>query len=241
MEPEIKQNVNRFNEDVRRGGTYIYNTDKLSCRLARTRIIEGMTEVMSFKGLRILDLGCGDGMNSVNLITMGAASVLGIDPASEAITAATQRAQDRGLADKVKFQTGSIYDLDLQERFDCVVFNGVLHHLSDPARAIACGVKWSDRLLILEPNGTNPIVKLIEKLSSYHRKHEERSFLVGSLEKWCRDAGLTKLCKKYINLVPMFCPDWIAVGSRTIEPVVEQIPLLRNICCGQIVIRAEKG
>ncbi len=42
----------------------------------------------------------------------------------------------------------------------------------------------------------------------------------------------------FLNLVPVFCPDWLARLLKVFEPVVERIPLLRVIACGQYVLRA---
>lgn len=45
-----------------------------------------------------------------------------------------------------------------------------------PAKAIYAARSWADAMLIIEPNGTNPVLKIIGKASKYHREHGERSF-----------------------------------------------------------------
>ena len=236
----LKQNVRRFEEDVRRAGTYSYTADRLSCRLAMARISRGILETLPLAGKRVLDLGCGDGAYSLELAAQGRASVLGVDPAEPAVQAATRRALDLGLQDRARFMVGNIYDLRLPHTFDCVVLCGVLHHLSDPAAAIQAAAQWSDTLLILEPNGLNPILKAMERLSSYHRKHEELSFLPTQLERWCRRAGLAPRSRRFLNFVPMMCPDWLARLCQALNPILEPLPLIRQIGCGQVIVLARK-
>ena len=42
----------------------------------------------------------------------------------------------------------------------------------------------------------------------------------------------------FAGLVPMFCPDWMARVTKRIEPLVERLPLVRNIGCAVYVFSA---
>ncbi|GHS95542.1 hypothetical protein AGMMS50276_11590 [Synergistales bacterium] len=53
-------------------------------------------------------------------------SVVGIDPAEVVVEMNNQKAVSLGLRDKVRFQTGDIYNLDINERFDCVIMRWML-------------------------------------------------------------------------------------------------------------------
>jgi SAM-dependent methyltransferase len=65
-------------------------------------------------GLRVLDLGCGDGTTAVPAAKMGA-GVLGVDIASNLVAAGNARAQSLGLAN-CRFQEGDASDLqDLED------------------------------------------------------------------------------------------------------------------------------
>jgi SAM-dependent methyltransferase len=72
-------------------------------------------------GLRVLDLGCGDGTTALPAAQLGA-DVLGVDIAGNLVAAGNARAQDLGLAN-CRFQVGDASDLrDLDdEQFDLVV------------------------------------------------------------------------------------------------------------------------
>jgi ubiquinone/menaquinone biosynthesis C-methylase UbiE len=73
------------------------------------------------KGLRVLDLGCGDGNTAIPEALLGA-DVLGVDIASNLVAAATRRAQERSLPN-CTFQEGDASNLTgLQDKhFDLVV------------------------------------------------------------------------------------------------------------------------
>jgi len=73
------------------------------------------------KGLKILDLGCGDGTTSIPEARLGA-DVLGVDIASNLVEAGNKRAKKEGLAN-CKFQEGDASDLHglKDNSFDLVV------------------------------------------------------------------------------------------------------------------------
>jgi ubiquinone/menaquinone biosynthesis C-methylase UbiE len=73
------------------------------------------------KGLKVLDLGCGDGTTALPEAKLGA-DVLGVDIASNLVAAGNRRAREAGLAN-CKFQEGDASNLrDLKDSsFDLVV------------------------------------------------------------------------------------------------------------------------
>ncbi len=237
----IKKNVSQFDEDVRQTGSYAYTTERLSARIANSRFSECIAKSFDFAGKTILDLGCGDGTYTLEFQTLGVKEVVGVDPASVAIDAANAKARKLGIDTTVKFEVGNIYQLEsylATNRFDCIVLRGVLHHLPDPARAIASLTSFNGTLVVLEPNGNNPVLKLLEKYSHYHVEHEERSFAPAQIRSWITTAGFQVYSSTVFNLVPMFCPDWMAQILRVVGPLVERLPLVRDIACGQSIIVA---
>lgn len=73
------------------------------------------------KGLKVLDLGCGDGTTALPAANLGA-DVLGVDIASNLVAAGNKRAQAMGLAN-CKFQEGDACELrDLPDQaFDLTI------------------------------------------------------------------------------------------------------------------------
>jgi SAM-dependent methyltransferase len=72
-------------------------------------------------GLKVLDLGCGDGTTALPAARLGA-DVLGVDIAKNLVEAGNRRAQEEGLAN-CRFQEGDASDLQelADRRFDLVV------------------------------------------------------------------------------------------------------------------------
>jgi 2-polyprenyl-6-hydroxyphenyl methylase / 3-demethylubiquinone-9 3-methyltransferase len=81
------------------------------------------------KGLRFLDIGCGGGILSEPLARLGA-SLVGADPSEANIVAATQHAEEAGLAIDYRCTTAEAL-ADAGERFDLVLAMEVLEHVSD--------------------------------------------------------------------------------------------------------------
>ena len=73
------------------------------------------------KGMKVLDLGCGDGTTALPAARLGA-DVLGVDIAANLVDAGNQRANAEGL-DNCRFQEGDASDLhELEDKsFDLVV------------------------------------------------------------------------------------------------------------------------
>jgi len=88
------------------------------------------------KGKRILDVGCGDGLNAVMLAIMGA-DVTGIDISPKAIEVARRRAEQNGVSHKLKFICSPIETAPLPcQLFDIIWGDGILHHVLDDLDAI---------------------------------------------------------------------------------------------------------
>lgn len=240
----IKQNVHRFGADVAAAGSYLYTAERRSARAANARLSRSICDIYDFKGKSVLDIGCGDGAYTVEFPALGVSRIVGIDPAAAAVEAANIKAASQGIGEIASFEVGNIYELDKHlsaQDFDCIILRGVLHHLPDPARAIAALANFNGAILIVEPNGDNPILKLIEKYSRYHVEHEERSFAPSLIRRWLRLAGFRVEKSQLVNLVPFFCPDWAVTPLKWGEWPVERLPLIRDIACGQSVMLARKA
>jgi tRNA (mo5U34)-methyltransferase len=83
----------------------------------------------------VLDIGCNGGFYSIEMKKRGAERVLGIDFDDEYLAQARFAAQVTGL--DIEFRKLSVYDVgSLRERFDVVLFMGVLYHLRHPLLAL---------------------------------------------------------------------------------------------------------
>src|SRR5690606_10663930 len=86
-------------------------------------------------GKTVLDVGCNAGFYSLEMKRRGAARVLGIDDEPSYLAQARFAAEVSGL--DIEFERLSVYDVErLGERFDLVIFMGVLYHLRYPLLAL---------------------------------------------------------------------------------------------------------
>ena len=86
-------------------------------------------------GKTVLDIGCNAGFYSMEMKRRGAARVLGIDDDPHCVAQARFAAATEG--SQVEFRQLSIWDIGaLAEKFDLVIFMGVLYHLRHPLLAL---------------------------------------------------------------------------------------------------------
>ncbi|HTG38927.1 TIGR04290 family methyltransferase [Sphingomonas sp.] len=87
-------------------------------------------------GQSVLDIGCNAGFYAVEMARRGAARVVGIDSDAHYLAQARFVADRLGF-DGIEYRRMSVYDVStLGERFDLVVFMGVLYHLRHPLLAL---------------------------------------------------------------------------------------------------------
>jgi tRNA (mo5U34)-methyltransferase len=87
-------------------------------------------------GKSVLDIGCNAGFYSVEMKRRGAERVLGIDSDDRYLEQARLATEALGFTG-VEFARLSVYDVAaLGERFDLVIFMGVLYHLRHPLLAL---------------------------------------------------------------------------------------------------------
>jgi 2-polyprenyl-6-hydroxyphenyl methylase/3-demethylubiquinone-9 3-methyltransferase len=137
-----------------------------------------------FRGLSLVDIGCGGGILAEPLARLGA-DVTGIDPVPEAIAAAAAHARAGGLA--IAYRSALAEDLAAEGlTFDIVVASEVIEHVADvdaflaacrqltkpggalilstlnrTARSYALAIVMAERVLGLIPRGTHDWSKFI--------------------------------------------------------------------------------
>src|SRR5829696_1262716 len=87
-------------------------------------------------GKSVLDIGCNAGFYSIEMKRRGAARVLGIDSDERYLAQAELASEALGFGD-IEFARLDVYDVAaIGERFDLVIFMGVLYHLRHPLLAL---------------------------------------------------------------------------------------------------------
>ena len=102
------------------------------------------------RGWRALDIGCNAGFYSFELARRGA-QVVGIDHDEHYLEQARWAAAQFELEDAVEFRVQGVYDLARSDdRYDLVLFLGVLYHLRYPLLALDVVAERVDRLLVFQ-------------------------------------------------------------------------------------------
>ena len=87
------------------------------------------------RGQTVLDIGCNAGFYSIEMKRRGADRVIGIDHDERYLAQARFAAEVCGA--EIEFRQLSVYDVaKLNEKFDIVLFMGVLYHLRHPLLAL---------------------------------------------------------------------------------------------------------
>lgn len=237
----IMQKKNQFDVDVTLNGGYLYSEKAmLSSTMANERLTQATLDTVVLRNKRVLDVGCGDGLyTSAIHQQLKPKETIGIDISEEAIKAAKKKYAHIG---HLNFLYKNIYELNKKNlSIDCAIVRGVIHHVPDPLKAIKSVSECAPEILILEPNGYNPLLKVIEKISPYHRLHEEKSYFPFQIRRWLRECGYTTIIDEYyINIVPFFFPDMGAKVLKSVESVIESLPIVSRLVCGVYVVHAKK-
>ena len=102
------------------------------------------------RGWKALDIGCNAGFYTFELARRGA-RVTGLELDDHYIEQARWAARQYGLEDRVELRQGTVYDLaHALERWDLVLFMGVLYHLRHPLLALDAVARVVARLLVLQ-------------------------------------------------------------------------------------------
>lgn len=122
------------------------------------------------QGQKLLDAGCGSGIYGKRLANRGY-DVTGADLCDEMVEIANTRNPVEGF----KAIQGDLEDLSLfpENHFDVIFFGQMLHHFPNISKVMKATHHWlkpGGKMMILEPNGSNPInlvSKEIGKLMSF--------------------------------------------------------------------------
>lgn len=133
----------------------------------------------------ILDYGCGKGEASLSYLK-GGAKVFGIDIARQYIEICDELARSNGFAsDQFDFRVMDAHKLAFKSNsFDIVAGHGILHHLDSSVAMseIYRVLKPGGRVLLKEPLGGNPLLKLFRVLTPKARTEDEMPFSGASIE-----------------------------------------------------------
>jgi SAM-dependent methyltransferase len=120
----------QFLKKAYRGGAHVPMSDGNPYKeggLSKLRVLfgEGIFDELADK--TVLDFGCGDGENCIELAERGVQRVVGLDTQELRLGQARDEAARRGVSAKCRFVT------ETSERFDVVLSTDAFEHFADPA------------------------------------------------------------------------------------------------------------
>ena len=88
--------------------------------------IRALKEIGSWRGKKVLEIGCGDGRLTLRLASLGPELIQAIDPSTDLIRTARKNLPAR-LEKRIRYKVGSAEDLNYPSNtFDIAVFSWVL-------------------------------------------------------------------------------------------------------------------
>jgi 2-polyprenyl-3-methyl-5-hydroxy-6-metoxy-1,4-benzoquinol methylase len=107
--------------------------------------IPRFAEFERWRGKRVLEIGCGIGTDTVNFARHGA-EVTAVDLSANSLEVARKRVDVHGLADRVRFFSGSAEELTSfvpKQTYDLIYSFGVIHHTPHPERVLTEARKYA--------------------------------------------------------------------------------------------------
>jgi ArsR family transcriptional regulator len=137
------------------------------------------------QGMRVVDLGCGDGALTLEIARF-ASEVVGVDRNAALLARATSLAGRRGVSN-AKFVRGDVAALDFKDgSFDLAVMSQTLHCLEQPGKALREAAR------VLAPGARVLVVELLPHSHEWVREklgHSRLGFAPDDLSKLMHDAG----------------------------------------------------
>jgi tRNA (mo5U34)-methyltransferase len=144
--PQTAMTREQIEQRVRELGQWFHNLDLQGVQTAPNHFLGDYPNVKwqriaaafptDLSGKTVLDIGCNAGFYSMEMKRRGAERVVGIDFDDRYLAQARFAAEVNGY-NNIEFQKLSVYDVaQLGEKFDVVIFMGVLYHLRHPLLAL---------------------------------------------------------------------------------------------------------
>jgi ubiquinone/menaquinone biosynthesis C-methylase UbiE len=168
-------------------------------------------------GMKIVDVGCGTGDFTRYLARLisGKCAIIGVDIRAANIRTAEKQTKKEGLAGKITFRKGDVYNIPVEDGWaDLVCCRTLLMHLTDPVKAVqemgrvarkggtvAAFERGRFPDVVYVPNDerlTKIAIKLSESYVDGVRKLERKHFDIGNrLPTIFHEAGLREIMAEY--------------------------------------------
>lgn len=192
-------------------------------------------------GTKVLEIGCGTGYFSKELVRTGA-DITAIDISPDLLLVAAQKV----IANNIVFQVENAYAMNLaDDSFDFIVGSSVLHHLDVEQALQECwrALKPGGILRFTEPNMLNPQIALQRNIPFIRRRMgdslDETAFFRWSLRKQLAKAGFVDISIRPFDFLHPQIPECLISFFRPLCSLLERTPILSEFA-GSLCIEARK-
>jgi len=239
--------LNRIDNEIahgrflaKRGAGEVWNWESPAGKLRWARRVKMLSGHLRPE-MTVLELGCGTGYFTSELVRSGA-EIVAIDVSPDLLQ--LDRAQHS--APNVRYELQNAYAMSYTDAsFDSVVGSSVLHHLEiQPAlREIHRVLKRSGTIFFTEPNMLNPQIAVQKNVPWIKRKlgdsPDETAFFRWPLRRSLEKNGFREIrIKPFDFLHPSLAPRFIG-PVQAINRFLEKMPLISELA-GSLYIRASK-
>lgn len=194
-------------------------------------------------GKRVLEIGCGTGTLTEELVKTGA-TVVATDIFQEFLRAVENRI---GVRESVSYQIADAETLEgfADESFDAVVGLSILHHLDvdKTLSNIRRVLKPGGFIAFAEPNMLNPQIALQKNIPLLKKimgdSPDETAFFRWPFAKKLKDGGFSNSVVVPFDFLHPIIPDFLAAAVDGLGLFLEKIPLIKEIA-GSVFIGAKK-
>lgn len=193
------------------------------------------------EGMKVLEIGCGTGYFSKELVRTGA-DITAIDISPDLLSVAAKNITAKNIVFKVE----NAYAMSFADNsFDFIVGSSVLHHLEVKEALLECQrtLKPGGTLRFTEPNMLNPQIALQKNIPFIKKRMgdspDETAFFRWSLKKQLAQAGFVDISIRPFDFLHPQIPEYLIVFFRPVCSFLEQAPILSEFA-GSLYIEARK-
>jgi 2-polyprenyl-3-methyl-5-hydroxy-6-metoxy-1,4-benzoquinol methylase len=171
----------------------------------------------------ILDLGCGPADIPIRLArALPLCRITGVDASPPMIDVAKQAVNAAGLADRITLRCERLQSLSVEEPYDAILSNSLLHHLINPLRfwfAIKQLAKPGGPVLVMDllrPESPEDAQAIVDQYAAHEPPILRRDFYNSLLAAFTEDEVAAQLAEMNFSRLLIDVPDdrhWV-VGGR---------------------------
>ena len=222
------------------GAGEIWNWESPAGKLRWARRVKMLSSHLK-PGMTVLELGCGAGYFTQELVRSGA-DIVAIDVSPELL----EIARSNGSAPNVQYQLGNAYELTYDDAvFDSVVGSSVLHHLEieKALRDVYRVLKPAGTIFFTEPNMLNPQIAVQKSIPWVKRKlgdsPDETGFFRWPLGRLLEQIGYRDIQIDPFDFLHPKTPTRLINRVNQLGRFLEKMPVISEFA-GSLYIRAVK-